>query len=144
MEGQRMSRREELLALAAKVEAAQGTDRALDMEIDVLLCRGNTHVIEYVDGTAQRVPYVDFAYSPRCECPRYTASLDAAVSLVPAGWRWSLDQTQRAPFQECGRADLYAPGDGEKPRDVCNVYAATPALALTAAALRALAEEAGE
>jgi hypothetical protein len=61
----------------------------------------------------------------------------AALTLVPDGWRWSLDWTQRPPYQDCGRADLYAPGRGIKPPDVQDVYAATPAIALCIAALKA-------
>lgn len=70
---------------------------------------------------------------------RYTASIDAALTLVPEGWRWSLDWTQRPPYQDCGRADLYAPGAGIKPPDVSDVYGATPAIALCIAALKARA-----
>lgn len=71
--------------------------------------------------------------------PHYTNSLDAALSLVPEGWRWSLDHTQKPPYRDCGMATLYAPGDGWTPADVSEIYGATPALALCAAALRALA-----
>lgn len=64
-------------------------------------------------------------------------SIDAALRLVPEGWFWSLDFTQRAPYRDCGRAYLFAPGAGVAPQDVQDIYAATPALAITAAALRA-------
>ena len=69
--------------------------------------------------------------------PDFTRSIDAALTLVPEGWRWSLDWTQRSGYQDCGRADLYAPGSGIQPPDVCDVYAATPAIALCIAALKA-------
>jgi hypothetical protein len=67
----------------------------------------------------------------------YTASLDAAMSLVPEGRSWRLDKTftvsgcnmfAKQPFREVSRCRR----------------AATPALALTAACLRALASQGGE
>ncbi|MDO7841117.1 hypothetical protein Q5H94_02150 [Sphingomonas sp. CA1-15] len=69
--------------------------------------------------------------------PRYTSSLDAAMSLVPKDWHitvrglndsWhvSMNPTRRGPI-----AETFA-------------FAATPALALTAAALRARAALLGE
>jgi hypothetical protein len=105
--------------LIAALQAATGPAYVLDEAID-----------EYA---------VTLGLPPRVVPPPYTASIDAALTLVPEGWRWSLDWTQRPPYQDCGRADLYAPGGGIKPPDVQDVYAATPAIALCIAALRARA-----
>ena len=121
-----------LLALADRVEAATGPDREMDAEIAFAVGWRKSR------GEWWKPPGGEWGLV----LPTFTASLDAALSLVPEGWRWSVDFTQRAPYQDCGRADLYAPGSGYKPADVQDVYAATPALALTAAALRALAQEA--
>lgn len=138
--------RADLIALAARVEQAQGPDRALDADITLVmhpeLSLAPWERITYPSGGASvfadRSDPDDLnVVSP----PRFTASLDAATTLVPEGWRWSVDYTQRAPYRDCGRADLYAPGSGYKPADVSDIYAATPALALTAAALRARAED---
>jgi hypothetical protein len=110
-----MTRASELRALAARVEAAQGADWDLDKEIaDACL--------DYNMGDD--------------EVPTFTASLDAAASLVPAKWRFTLGSHGVAA---CLRGWM-----GEDGYQVTQPSrAATPALALTAAALRALAEEAG-
>ena len=60
----------------------------------------------------------------------YTSSLDAAASLVPDGWQWVCGQDR--PENGGAWADVQPNIVG-----VTKVRAATPALALTAAALRA-------
>lgn len=102
--------RDTLLALAARVEAAAGADRALDRAIAM----------------AAMPPERRGMYVRR----HYTASLDAAETLVPAGWTGMVHLD--------GKAGLYR--DDREP--TIDGSAATPALALTAAALRARAEEA--
>lgn len=105
-------RRADVLALAARVEALTGPDRAVDTEIEA----------------ARGWPDVQWTGAAR----RYTASLDAAASLVPAGWGYILhhypDGSANAFVYE-SQDDTHNPVGG-----------ATPALALTAAALRAIAE----
>ena len=134
-----MSGRDALLALAARCEAAEGPSRELDEAIvqgvypELDIRRDGPDGLWRAHGST-----MGRACLLRVE--DYTASLDAALTLVPKGWRWSLDYTQRAPYQDCGCAALFAPGDGIKPPDVPETYARTPALALCAAALRALAE----
>lgn len=73
--------------------------------------------------------------------PRYTSSLDAALTLVPEGWRFTLSTDDHGGFPERAAhavvmsklwADPQA-GDGQ----VFEGHAATPALALCPAALRA-------
>ena len=144
-----MSGRDALRALAARCEAAEGPSRELDAEITVALTEGATGVerppLDGLTDEPQAGWLLTFdtprPWTERWVCvPAYTASLDAALTLVPEGWRWSLDYTQRAPYQDCGCAALFAPGDGIKPPDVPETYARTPALALCAAALLALAE----
>ena len=92
-----------LLALAARCEAATGPDRELDAETAV---------------AAGWARWLDD------ECLAYTASLDAAVSLVPAGWTGS----------------IYLDGRGTLYRDdrwtFIDKSSATPALALCVAAQR--------
>jgi hypothetical protein len=101
-------KREELLALADRVEALTGEDHGVNC------------AVEYV-----RTPHWTGEGQPR----RYTASLDAAMSLVPEGRDWTLQSSggpgPMAFVDYCGRFRV----------------GATPALALTAAALRALAEQ---
>lgn len=101
----------DLLELAAACEKAEGPDR----ELDLLIMR---HAMN-IGGPAERAP-------------RYTSSIDAALTLVPevfwlerlgevSGGRWRAELTERTADPEWG---------------VCDA-AATPALALCAASLRA-------
>lgn len=72
---------DELRALIARVEAAEGADRELDAAIPATLGVGMT-VGEYLAaGLSVRDP------------KPYTSSLDAAVSLVPEGWFRTAHQT---------------------------------------------------
>jgi hypothetical protein len=67
----------------------------------------------------------------------YTTSLDAAASLMPEGWVWSLDSSRRwdkTPF-------AMAFACGPNGRETGEHEAATPAAALCAAALLARAAE---
>ena len=59
--------------------------------------------------------------------PAYTASIDAAMTLVPEGWLWSL-------FGPDNQACLVNP---DNPSQASTCDAATPAIALCIAALRA-------
>lgn len=112
-----------LIGLAERVEALEGPDREVDAEIAETYWRYNCR-------------------NPIWDCgpvAAYTASLDAAMSLVPEGFCiWQMgevpDNSPRAWF-----ANLWAEGKDE-PERICE--AATAALALTAAALRAIAGEA--
>jgi hypothetical protein len=122
-----MTKAEHFEALAQRCEQATGPDGNLNKTI--LRALGYTwRGMDYWHSDNKRI-----WINPS----NFTASLDAALTLVPEGWRWSLDWTQRPHYQDCGRADLYAPGSGIKPPDVCDVYAATPAIALCIAALKA-------
>jgi len=116
--------RADLLALAERAEQAEGADRELDVEIHLLIGRPvGTQVDD--DGCE---------YQALASIPEYSASLDAALSLVPDGQDWCLSQGDREQaIASMSPTNSFA--------DVC-VTAATPALALVAAALRARAEEA--
>lgn len=103
--------------LIERLEAASGPDRQLDYLI-----------ADAVFGKV-KPPF------QRGHCEKYTASLDAAMTLVPEGHRnnWSL----------IGFDGLGGPSDLPWQADVadCLADAATPALALCIAALRAQAQE---
>lgn len=100
--------------LIARIEAATGPDREIDMGILTMLGHA------YLGGP-----------------PRYSDSLDAALSLVPEGASFNLARELR------GRAwaAVYVPGVTTNALSAC-----TPALALCAAALRArlAMQEAGD
>ena len=139
---------QDLMKLAERVEALTGPCRETDLAIFRALNP------EYADESVWR-PYanglrhVQDGSDARCLPPpeatpsRFTASLDAAMSLVPAAYgaftvaRWWCDGDDKPPFYaDCANLAASQVGDD---CDVFQAWAATPALALTAAALRARA-----
>ena len=62
--------------------------------------------------------------------PAYTASIDAAMTLIPHQHEWSVNWSGNSLAEVCAFPDGYPIQCG---------HAATPALALTAAGLRAIA-----
>ncbi len=129
-------KREDLMSLADRCEKAQGADRLLDFDI--------AQMIGLVPIGAVQMRY---AIDPglftttggdATAVPRYTASLDAALSLVPEGWAWAVYGGAR---EEIVATAYCVPNGGRLPWPdwVTDICAATPALALCAAALRALA-----
>lgn len=148
-----MADAKELLALADRVQAASGADKALLREVALAVGwhRYSPSEIgaskpgwiapkdfcgEYVGKDGRRSPKLDSLHGTSIwRQPRdYLTSLDAAMSLVPEGASWSLTNAARLP-----RACVWAASPlRETPPPY--VKAATPALALTAAALRARAQ----
>lgn len=94
--------------LVQRVEDASGPDRELDARVH------------------QALGYRDQQWA---EAPEYTASLDAAMSLVPKGWRFSVSDYV-SPGCHAAVTSMDGPGEGF-------ARAATPARALVAACLRA-------
>lgn len=103
-------KREELLALAERVEAATGADRRLDAEISALLrieavpqwakmwageWRANS------DGTVHMV-HTDGSLGPHLKAREWTASLDAAMGLVPDEHRVGVLHHVLAVIQQTG------------------------------------------
>lgn len=121
---------DELEALAVRCEQATGPDRALDKDIREALGQ------PVMDEHGTMVEWRPDFYA----APAYTASLDAAMTLVPegadaAGERFKVEgwneQTVHPPHV---KASAWVAG-------AKRAYAATPALALCAAALRAQAND---
>jgi len=81
----------DLIALAARVEKAEGADRMLDGQIGGALRltpkRKNIYQRGHYVGNKPVLLRIDN------EWPRFTASLDAAMSLVPEGWSKSVDDS---------------------------------------------------
>ena len=113
--------RDELIELACRVEQLTGRDRGVDGEIAALMTGGVSD---------KRGKYWTSGGSGAFISPTYTSSIDAAMTLVPEGESWSLREY---------------PGDRSMVFIGCLAESAckSPALALTAAALRALSERAG-
>lgn len=116
-----MTRADLIEALIARVEAAEGPSRELDAEI-ARATGWTTYPVGWwlaPDKTSHTEP------------PRYSESLDAAAALVPEGHNWSLDVLLR----DGNEARTFY---GAHPNEIdTEATGATPALALTAAALRA-------
>lgn len=127
-----------LLELAARVEAATGPDFAIDAAIAVAVVgytlekRGRDQKAWYYHPTERRRSASQYSGFDRL--PRYTDSLDAAMTLVPEGWFFHVSRFSESEMR--GNAHVYGNrGLG----DDYESDAATPALALTAAALRSRA-----
>lgn len=131
--------REALLALAERVEKATGPDRFLDAQIaSVIRLEKVPHWARNWTGEWKATEFGSVVLmedsgnpGPHFMANEYTASLDAAMTLVPEGMMF---QVYRGDMGE-GSAIVTRLKQIGLPR----VFAATPALALTAAALRTLA-----
>lgn len=130
-------RAEDIEALAVRVEAATGADRELDEAIAEALGWSRIPNPTFAGGLVGRWAKPDGSWTGHNGPPQYTASIDAAMSLVPEGWRWTIFHegvvSLKPDVAFCGHPKHRQNGI-EKRAD-----AATPALALTAAALRARA-----
>jgi hypothetical protein len=116
----------DLLDLAVRVEGAEGPDRELDRAI--------YSAFATLTGSPPYVGHMLFGKPRSSDAPEpyFTASLDAAMGLVPEGW--AFDLVQQLPPTRC-TARVYGP----KGQVTDLHYGITPALALCAAALRARA-----
>lgn len=113
-----------LLALADKVAALTGPDREVDAEIADAIHWDDPIVHE---DDARLMPFTVF--------------IDAAVMLVPEGWGWLVSQPNAKAIAS-GLLKRDTPVRGEVQNGIdrrFTVAAATPALALTEAALKARA-----
>lgn len=101
------------MTIIDKLERADGPDR----EIDAMI---HFHVTAGIGcGMAQ-------------DAPHYTSSIDAAMTLVPEEYVWSVNT-----FAEPSRASAYLVRHDNCYVKTGNQFCATPALALCIAALRA-------
>lgn len=125
----------DLLELAERCEKATGPDRELDALIFI--------VAEWPTWKLQTAcePFPEQVQPGRIQgpdsigwrqAPAYTASLDAAMKLVPEGKVWTVRFDPRLSGASVMGADGF---------DQTHTLAATPALVLCAVALRALAQD---
>lgn len=119
-------------ALIERLEAASVPDRELDLAIWRL-----------VDPNAAEIEAAGKQPLRWLHC--YTASLDAAMTLVPKGWNWmagNRDQPVARAYVNNGKSHSIGVGSRKNPDLVWHeAVAATPALALCIAALRAQSQE---
>ena len=121
-----------LLALAERVEAATATEQREMLEAAFVAIHGPKPERVH-GGSPEWLAWLDL-HNPFFALLQAGGFLDAAMSLVPSGWvcTHAYFNDQRAVFNFTKWRDgnpMYASG-----------VALTPALALTAAALRAIAE----
>ena len=126
----------EIIALAERVEGAEGLDRELDRLI-AFATGWRMRDGDWIEPRGFRLPIGTLAVPPF-----YTASLDAAMTLVPDGeghWPQLIytGTNPNNPAKQRVRYEIWAKGYSKPARG----HAATPALALTSASLRAIAEE---
>jgi hypothetical protein len=134
----------DLLELAERVEGLQGADREVDCLIREAVdprYRPDQRVMYYGEPTGEHVTDDDVWTAS----PPYTASLDSAMSLVPANHTIQLSDWEDERLRARGPWQAIVLPMGARGRmtdytftNRCD-HAATPALALTSAALKALA-----
>lgn len=117
-----------LLELAAKCEAASGPSREIDLALDLKARPQQWSVSAVEHGLDCPLSWFDAS-----ELPEYTTSLDAASKLVPQGWDWCAGTERNA-----GGGHAYLRHVQIRTKEA-EADATTPALALCAAALKALA-----
>ena len=125
-------KRAELLALAERVEALQGPSRDVDAEI--ALAVGYANCRPPSGDNVGRFPHEN-PYGAGFFGPAYTIRLDAAMSLCPQPPSFDLshDHEIQGGKWQC----LVGEDEGWTPKGIASGF--SPALALTAASLRARA-----
>lgn len=133
-----MPKEEALIELAERCEKATGPDRELDQELfDLLWPLRSLNGLTWREGGTRGILTSDAL------TPRYTSSLDAAMSLVPEGWL--IEKQGEYPFPDDESRPFFCRvrprhvGKADQAIHVMDV--ATPALALTAAAIRSRASQ---
>jgi hypothetical protein len=126
----------DLATLIAKLEAAEAGSRELDAEI-VMALRGKIpDAISTPNLYPNTLLYRNDEIAPGAlewvNVPGYTASIDAALTLVPEGWVW---KCQDKPAVACVADSKWAQKEIYQLKGISS----TPALALCIAALRARA-----
>ena len=135
----------DIAKVVERIEGLDGSDRQVDAEIGLATGafftvpnKGWPDRLDYCringDGS-QTFPGNGFDQL----VPAYTASIDAAMTLVPEGWGWNISQPNARALAS-GLLKKRTPCSGEVQNGCEDRYAvagATPALALCAAALRA-------
>ena len=126
--------RAELLALAARVEQTTGADQAINEQV----AEAAGWRVKAADGLRYwRKGDKSWTAEMDGVPPNFLEDLNAAVSLVPAGAFWRVGHDGEGPDPSRFYATVLN-------RHQWHGRADTPALALTAAAIRAMAGEAGD
>lgn len=134
--------------LAARVEALQGPCRETDVLIKQAIFaprgivrqspfNGNWCIYEVTAGGKERLVERPFNITHSAwKNDAYTASIDAAMQLVPEGWTyWDIAMKRLGTGNDGARAEISRLMGGQEEAE--RSFARTPALALCAAALKA-------
>ncbi len=123
-----------LVGLADRVEALAGACR----ETDALACAasGWEVITDKKDGKPYYEPIKGYSWQP---VPAYTASLDAAMTLVPDDAFWRVGHDGEGKDPSLFKATIGITKEGDVWMTFRVAVATTPAPALTAAALRSIA-----
>jgi hypothetical protein len=140
-----MTDRATLEALLARVLEGAGPDRELDADIEACLTGRVTHprapgwTFEAQDTELKLARLVNIRFISRASrpAPPYTASLDAALTLVPDGWLYEIYSGNNEDWAEV-KLTPYRAGS------CFEACAVTPARALIAACLKARMEALGD
>ena len=143
-----MTDRATLEALLARVLKGTGPDRKLDAEIEACLTGRVTHPrnpgwtfepqdVEWKLARLANSPFISQASRP---APPYTASLDAALTLLPEGYWWQIANGNRRHYDLQAGAELFFAGGPNRGDMAFSADAATPARALIAACIKARME----
>lgn len=142
-----MTDRDALLALADRVEGLAGPDREVDAAIFRAIgapvpfqFASKMIALNYDEDRQAYFADVPGGLRVRYSPPAYTASIDAAMTLVPEGRDWMIDNFDGPHDRRCSASVFNAKGQDYADYEA---FAATPAPALCAASLRALAGERG-
>lgn len=148
----------DLTTLIERVEAASGADRELDCliwcEVNAIepewqgncLVAGIHGIVGWIDpGKHDRNFSCTAATTGPASVPAYSASLDAAMLLVPEGWKLHFLQDTEFDNPEARHWSVslrprHGRWDGTPQGAEVQAFAATPALALLAACLKARAK----
>lgn len=123
--------------LIERLEKTTGPDRRLDFDLWATLTRPLGFPALH-EPEELRTRWFSYWQHFPAAFPRYTALIDDALTLVPDGWRWrvedyNINPKPRAELAEVGQVGDY--GIGIKCR--AQAAGASPALALCIAALKA-------
>ncbi len=138
-----MADKSDYIDIIERLEKATGADRRLDADMWPIVdpdgyrqTLAHRQVMASLDLTPERQEREAFE-TTRLFAPKFTASIDAALTLVPEGWAWFVERIEG--FTN-GDARIWLPsqrtrGLRQENFDVRNV--ANPAIALCIAALKA-------
>ena len=120
----------DLQGLIERLEKLEGSDRRLEMEIWLGLKPGRRDTLMQMCENDEGKTILRMCATPHYQhiVPRYTASLDDALKLVPEGWMWDVASSGAA---------WVMPDHGDTDGQIVIGGIESPAIALTIAALRA-------